>query len=291
MSYLRGESEVKEQIKNVIRGTIRSVVNLGSGTRIGNFMLKQLLINAMEEIREVSHDGITLRFAAPNTLCDWRAKTFSTKEPETLEWIDSIPKNSILWDVGANIGLYSVYAAKKRNCKVWAFEPSVFNLELLARNIFNNGLAEQVCIVPVALSDQSGASQMRMTTTEWGGALSTFGQDFGWDGKKIRQVFEFRTLGLSMDNAAQRLVIPLPDYIKMDVDGLEHMILKGGPEVLKQIKGILIEVNDDFHEQSDQCQSLLTDAGLILKEKRHSDMIAGSTTGFQNSFNQIWARP
>ena len=132
---------------------------------------------------------------------------------------------------------------------------------------------------------------MRMTTTEWGGALSTFGQDFGWDGKVILQVFEFRTIGLSMEDAAQKLAIPQPDYIKMDVDGLEHFILKVGVSVLKNVREILIEVNDDFHEQAEQCRNLLTKAGLVLKEKRHSEMIATNTQGFQNSYNQIWARP
>jgi FkbM family methyltransferase len=282
---------VEARIKLTIKTMVRSVVNFSGGTRVGQYLFKQILNTAMEEVREVSHDGLVLRFAAPNSLCAWRAKTFSTKEPETLEWIDSIPKDSILWDVGANIGLYSVYAAKKCNCRVWAFEPSVFNLELLARNIFTNGLIDQVCIVPVALSDQLGASQMHMTTTEWGGALSTFGKDFGWDGKTIRQVFEFQTLGLSMEDAMQRLAIPQPDYIKMDVDGLEHMILKGGANVLRGIKGILIEVNDDFYEQAKQCQHLLSKAGLVLKAKRHSQMIAANTQGFQNSYNQIWARP
>lgn len=281
---------MKARIKLAIKATIRSVVNFSGGTRIGQYLFKQILSSAMEEVREVSHDGLVLRFAAPNSLCDWRARTFSTKEPETLEWIDSIPRDSILWDVGANIGLYSVYAAKRCNCRVWAFEPSVFNLELLARNIFANGLTDRVCIVPVALSDQLGASQMHMTTTEWGGALSTFGQDFGWDGKAIRQVFEFQTLGLNMEDAMQRLAIPRPDYIKMDVDGLEHMILKGGAKVLRGIKGILIEVNDDFDEQAKQCQQLLSEAGLVLKAKRHSQMIAANTQGFQNSYNQIWVR-
>ena len=270
---------------------VRSIVSVTSKTRVGQYLENQIVSSAMGRVTEVSHAGMKLRFSAPNLLCDWRAKSFSTKEPETLEWIESIPEGGVLWDVGANVGLYAVYAAKKRNCRVWAFEPSVFNLELLARNIVLNGLTNLVCIVPLALSDQPGANQLRMTSTDWGGALSTFGQGFGWDGKAIRQVFEFQTLGLSMEDATQRLAIPQPDYIKMDVDGIEHLILKGGSRILQGIKGILIEVNDDFHEQADQCQSLLTEAGLMLKEKRHSDMIAASTSGFQNSYNQIWVRP
>lgn len=281
---------MKEQIKKTIRAVARFLIGLSVRTRAGRYLLNQMLGAAMERMADVSHGNLQLKFAAPNALCDWRARTFSTKEPETLEWIDSIPENSVLWDVGANIGLYSVYAAKKRGCRIWAFEPSVFNLELLARNIHGNGLTGKVCIVPLALSDRLGSSQMRMTTTEWGGALSTFGQNFGWDGAAIRQIFEFQTIGLSMEDAMQKLAIPQPDYIKMDVDGLEHFILKGGPSVLRNIKGMLIEVNDDFHEQAEQCRKLLSESGLVLKEKRHSDLIGSSTSGFQNSYNQIWVR-
>jgi FkbM family methyltransferase len=278
--------------KNCIKGTLDFLINISSKTRVGQYIQERIFNISMDRVVDVNHEGCDLKFVAPNSLCYWRAKTFSTKEPETLEWIDSIPKNNTLWDVGANIGLYSVYAAKKRNCRVWSFEPSVFNLELLARNIFINGLTEEVCIVPMALSDRLGFSKMRLTTTTLGGALSTFGQDFGWDGKVIRQVFEFKTIGLSMEDAMQKLAIPIPDYIKMDVDGLEHFILRGGSAILSGIKGILIEVNDDFNEQAEQCLKLLVEAGLVLKEKRHSEISAGSLeSGFQNCYNQIWTRP
>ena len=282
---------MKIQLKNIVKSIIHAIVALSRKTRIGQYLHAQVVSAAMEKVTQVSYHGMKIQFVTPNSLCEWRAKSFSTKEPETLEWINAIPESAILWDVGANVGLYSVYAAKKRNCKIWAFEPSIFNLELLARNIFLNQLAEKVCIVPLALNSQLSASQLRMTTTEWGGALSTFGQDFGWDGKSIKQVFSFQTLGLSMNDAVQRLAIPQPDYIKMDVDGIEHLILNGGAAVLQGIKSILIEINDDFHEQADQCQSLLTQAGLILTEKRHSEIIANSISGFQNSYNQIWVCP
>lgn len=152
-------------------------------------------------------------------------------------------------------------------------------------------MSDQICIVPIALTDSSGFSKLRMTSTDWGGVLSTFGKDYGWDGQAIKQVFEFQTLGLNMEDVASNLSIPVPDYIKMDVDGIEHLILKGGAEILKNIKGILIEVNDDFHEQASQCELLLSRAGLVLKDKLHSEYVASSAEGFQSSFNQIWIRP
>jgi hypothetical protein len=94
---------------------------------------------------------------------------------------------------------------------------------------------------------------------------------------------------IKLDTFCEKLKIK-PDHIKIDVDGLEHFILKGGKNVLNQVKGVLIEVNDDFHAQANECKDLLTNAGLVLKEKRHSDMIANNSYGFENSYNQIWIR-
>ena len=58
-----------------------------------------------------------------------------------------------------------------RKCHTFAFEPSVFNLEILARNIALNNLGDLVSIVPFALSDRNGMNEMKLTSTEWGGAL------------------------------------------------------------------------------------------------------------------------
>jgi len=93
-----------------------------------------------------------------------------------------------------------------------------------------------------------------------------------------------------MDYVTERLEIPMPDFIKLDVDGLEHFILKGGPIILRRIKSILIEINDEFQEQSKECKQLLSDAGLKLNKKHQSDMMSISKRGFQNSYNQIWSR-
>lgn len=278
------------QLKSALKKGVAGSMKLFGKTKIGREVFKEILNSSMNKVAETTHNNLSFKFAVPNTLCEWRIKTFASKEPETLEWIDNLAPGSILWDIGANIGLYSVYAAKKSNCTVYAFEPSVFNLELLARNIYLNQLTDKVCIVPLALSDEMSVSHMRMTSTDWGGALSSFGKEFGWDGKSIRQTFEYRMVGISMQDVVEKLNIPLPDYIKMDVDGLEHFILKGGVSILPKIKEIIIEVNDDFTEQAEQCNKLLKEAGLALKEKRHSDIIAASTAGFQNSYNQIWIK-
>lgn len=254
-------------------------------TMIGRYVFEEVLNTALNRTALVQHKGTKLAFAVPNSTNHFRVKTFSSKEPETLEWIDGMERDSVVWDIGANVGLYSCYAAKARGCTVLAFEPSVFNLELLARNIFLNDLTTKVVIVPLPLAEKLTTSTLNMSMTEWGGAMSTFGETYTHDGKPLVKVFEFQTLGISMDDAVQRLEVAQPDYIKMDVDGIEHLILRGGPGVLSKVKGVLVEINEEFASQAVDSFQYLSGAGLELVEKRHSEMFADTIV-----FNQIWRR-
>jgi FkbM family methyltransferase len=281
---------LKRIIKNGIKRLADGFVALAGGTAVGRYFYAQIINNAMERTQRVSHCGLDLLFAVPNAVCQFRADTFSTKEPETLEWIDGIPRGSIVWDVGANVGLYACYAAKARGCRVFAFEPSVFNLEILARNIVLNGLTDQITIVPLPLSDQLAISKLNMTATEWGGALSTFGQAYGHDGAPLRKVFEVPTIGLSMLDAVNLLRIRQPDYIKMDVDGIEHLILQGGASILREIKSASIEINDEFLAQAEDAASCLRAAGLTLKQKRHAEYFDSYTSAARHTFNQVWTK-
>jgi FkbM family methyltransferase len=269
-------------IKNWVSKSVCWILDWLPSLILGRHVYEVAIAQIMIKQKEILHQRHSLIFSVPNRLNLYRVETFATKEPETLEWIESLPSNSVLWDVGANIGLYSVYAAVARRCNVWAFEPSVFNLELLARNIALNKLQESICIVPIALSDQIGSSMFKMSNTQWGGALSTFGQNFDQDGKELRQVFEYQTLGLSIDDACVLLKIPQPQYLKMDVDGIEHLILSGGKNTLRLVDSVLIEINDKFVQQAEQCAAVLKSAGLILYRK--------CDLGVPGQYNQWWIR-
>jgi FkbM family methyltransferase len=265
------------------------IINFGK-TNLGLKFYNKILNLCFSSISVIEYHSILLKFSTPNILTKWRVDTFSSKEPETLNWIEKFNDKAIFWDIGANVGLYSIYSALKRNTKVYSFEPSVFNLELLSRNIFLNNLSDSITIIPLPLSNEIEENKLRLITTEWGGALSTFGKDFGWDGNKLNSLFEFKTISISMDEITTIFKIPFPDYIKMDVDGIEHFILKGGAEVLKKVKSVLIEINDDFEEQANLCHLYLKEAGLKLETKEHSEISGNSNSAFKNSYNQIWIR-
>lgn len=284
------QAPARTGLKALIKRVIDVAVTLIGATTAGRYLFERIMDSALGRVQHVEHLGCELTFSTANALNRYRADTFSSKEPETLRWIESIPPGSVMWDVGANVGLYSCYAAKARGCRVFAFEPSVFNLEALARNLFLNQLTEQVIIVPLPLSNQLAVSKLRMTSTIWGSAMSTFAQSFGHDGEPIRQVFEFSTVGLSMVDAVELLNIPYPDYIKMDVDGIEHLILQGGIPILRRVQGILVEINDKFATQADGASRCLREAGLSLREKSHADIFDRVPGAARHTFNQIWVR-
>ena len=280
------KSLVKLMLRNISK-FISMFFKLGI---IGNYFWDSLLDVIRLKYTIVHYKGVQYKFSTPNPLSSYRAKTFSTKEPETLDWIDQISLNSVVWDIGANVGLYSVYAAKSRGCDVYAFEPSIFNLELLARNIHLNNCANKITIVPLPLCEKLSFNTLKMTSENWGGALSTFGEDFGHDGKAIKKVFEYPTIGLSMTEAAELLAIPKPDFIKMDVDGIEHLILKGGAQVLDHVRGVLVEINDAFTEQAKHAEMIMLGAGFRMVAKKHADYFDDTQSAASTTFNQIWTK-
>ncbi len=238
----------------------------------------------------VHHNNIDLRLSCPNSTTVFRARTFSQKEPETLEWVDGFMPDSVFWDIGANVGLYSIYAGLRHSgLRVFCFEPSVLNVELLARNIVLNGVKSQLCIVPTPLSDKSGPSVFRLGKQDRGGALSAFGVDFGYDGRPIIADLDFELLGFAADDLLG-YGVPPPNYIKLDVDGIEHLILRGAGKILanRTVRSVLVEVNDDFAEQRDQVAMILTASGFRLRQHSHGKMFDNSVFG--NTFNNIWVR-
>src|SRR5262245_45216455 len=88
----------------------------------------------------IKHKSTSMTFPTPNQMTKWRVETIYTKEPCTLEWIETFSADDVLFDIGANVGMYSIWAAATRRCRVIAFEPEALNYALLNRNIEANKL-------------------------------------------------------------------------------------------------------------------------------------------------------
>jgi FkbM family methyltransferase len=263
--------------------------------RLGGFCLdKQAKRNhSLKQI--VTHSNkiktIKLSLFTPNWICKYRADSFSIKEPETLEWIDNSEENGVLFDIGANVGLYSLYYAGSNKGKAYAFEPSVFNLALLAKNIFENNLQDKIKIITNPLTQTNQFANFTLSSTEEGGALSAFGVEYGYDGEILTKSLSYQTLGLSLDFLLQNKIISdYPNLIKIDVDGIEHLILAGAVETLKHpsCKTVLIEINYSFSEQAESATKILLDCGFQLKEKKQPEIPGVGKSA--ETVNEIWVK-
>ncbi len=276
-------------LKKIINSLILFFIKFIFIFKSGRYMIDKIIIAIFSLKKTIKHNDINLTFHSPNRINYFRIDSFSTKEPETLEWIDSFQEDKVFWDIGANIGLYSCYAAKKKECKVYAFEPSVFNLELLSRNIHINSLSEKITIVPTPLSDITSFKNFFISDKDWGGAFSNFGENLDHYGEPSSKNFFYKTLGFSMDEIIKNAKFEKPNYIKMDVDGIEHLILKGSLGVLKNVESILIEVNKNYKKQSNDIEKYLSVSGFKLKKNKQIEVIENFNK-VPHFFNEIWEK-
>ena len=255
---------------------------------------KDFLSNDSYQIVQV--DKKKIKFFVPNHLTEWRVNTFFTKEPETIAWINKFNNNKKFnfWDIGSNIGLYSIYAAVTHsNCQVISFEPSSNNLRVLTRNISINNLENNIKVFTNPLTNKSKKFLM-MKHNEFieGGALNSFGENLNFEGKEQSYPMKYQLFGLSIKDILDDKILEIPDYIKIDVDGIEHLILSGAENYLKDpnIKSISVEINENFKTQFSNIIEIMKKNNFSFLEKKQNDELKNSSGPFSQSFNYIFEK-
>ena len=184
--------------------------------------------------------GKYLIFFSPNFLIHLLVRDFYKKEPETIEWIDNFKKDKkiIFWDIGSNIGLYSIYAATKiENIEVISFEPSTSNLRILSRNISINHLESKIKIfqIPLGIHKNNFLEFSEGKFIE-GESNNSIDKNINFEGKEMKPDNKYQIFSTNIDEIIDNQILDIPDYIKIDVDGVEHLILKGGIKLFKNPK-------------------------------------------------------
>ena len=97
-------------------------------------------------------------------------------------------------------------------------------------------------------------------------------------------MFEYKTISFSGDSVCSTYSLKYPNYIKIDVDGIEHIVLNGMRGVLRstELRSILVEINDNFEEQRFNVMEILNEAGFYLADKRTSEY------DLPGCYNYIW---
>lgn len=205
---------------------------------------------ALDPHRVVERDGVRVVFATPNHPTLWRVDTLFTKEPETIEWIAGFESSDVLADVGANVGMYTIWAAKTRGVRVVAFEPEAQNYALLNRNIHANGLGEPVQAYCVALSDSAGLGRLYLSEFLAGGSCHNFGASLDPHNRPRSSPFAQGCVSATLDDLVASGAIPVPNHIKVDVDGIEPKVVAGARATLadRRVRSVLIEINSALDE-------------------------------------------
>jgi FkbM family methyltransferase len=209
-----------------------------------------------------------------------RYESLLTKEPETIEWIDSFLPGDIFWDVGANVGLYSVYAAM-RGAKVTAFEPHFGNYFQCCLNVLLNNLQGSVTALCLAVADKKIVGTLNVANLDFGSALSSFGNDLDYRGNPYNVVLRQGMVGYSLDELVADFQLPIPNHIKVDVDGIELDIARGARRLLsnEQVRSISIELVDTNATQVDGVSKIIVESGLRFVHKKQNPIYNDTPTG------------
>ena len=189
-------------------------------------------------------------------------------EADTIEWIDAIPDGSCFWDIGANIGLFSLYAGLRPPIRVLAIEPSGSNFAALNRNIEVNRMAERVRGYCIAFSGETKLDVLNMANTEAGHVMHGFGTETDQFGGTIPTKFRQGAVGFSIDDFVNTFSPPLPTHVKIDVDGIENDILRGGRRTLSasSVRSIIVEIEGDPESaRIREIETLLTEMGFAAR--------------------------
>ena len=184
----------------------------------------------------VSTPAGRLSFVLLGPVAAARALSVVTKQPETLVWIDRFEPGSVFWDVGANVGVYTLYAARRGSSRIIAIEPAAVNYFLLAANCEANALHDRVDCLALGLG--AGRSISRLEVSQFAA-----GRSFSFE-EKSKYPTRQAALVLSMDELVEEYGLPCPNYVKIDVPAMTEPIIAGASRTLRrpEVREVHIEL-------------------------------------------------
>lgn len=222
---------------------------------------------SIEEYERIQPNAVVdgMKFYLPNRHVQWRVETMYTKEADTVAWIRSMEAGHVFFDIGANIGLYSLLAARQ-GLRVFAFEPESQNFSVLIRNLAMNGLTKgQAAAFPFCISDSERVDTLRLSSLIAGGSCHSFASDLNYKMEAKDWAYEQGTVGFSLDSLVFELGMPQPTHIKIDVDGFEDKVLGGAMRVLENTQSLLVEM-DSANQTHMHWKESLENTGFVTDE-------------------------
>jgi FkbM family methyltransferase len=279
----------KEQYQNLARIKKRTVQSARNfflfPIMILSSPLKLALKSAINVVEKMDYERYDI-FLNIDSETEYKLRLHSCKkEPDTIHWIENfLQEGDVFYDVGANVGAYSLVASKffQGKVKVYAFEPAFMNFSQLCKNIYINRCQDNIFPLQIALSDRTTIDSFNYSSLTIGGAQNSLGEPIDEKGKTFNPVFKQYTISYKIDDLIKNFEVPVPNHLKIDVDGIELLVLKGATETLtnSSVRSIIVELAEG--ERANEVTELLLANGFKLHSK-HPRMTPGL-------FNYIFQR-
>lgn len=208
-------------------------------------------------ITTLKYAGRELRFLTNSPYPLKRVCTLEVSEPETIAWLNTILPDEVLWDIGANMGIFTLYAAIVKDINVYSFEPESSNYSLLSRNIQLNGLSDKVTALCCGLSNENSIKTLFKYCDFESSGINSVGEEVDAHLRPRKSLSKQTVITYTGDNLVQSQGFRPPQHIKIDVDGIEHLIIAGLHNTLiNDCKTVLVELNLTLQEHRDVVDTL-----------------------------------
>ncbi len=168
--------------------------------------------------------------------------------PEVRAWLESFAPGDVFYDIGANIGMFSLTVAKihRGQIKAYAFEPSFSTFGSFVHNVIGNGFEDVIIPFSIALGRGQELLDFNYTDITSGASVHTLGRLVNQTGGEFTPAFKQQVISYSLDNLVDQFDFPVPTHIKIDVDGGETEIIEGMQKTLARpdVKSVLVEVTE-----------------------------------------------
>jgi len=192
------------------------------------------------------------------------------RELENLDFIDRIPEGEVFYDVGACEGRFALYAAL-RGIRCYAFEPEEMNFRAMIQNqaLNGSGAARNLVLLQYALGHRNHRTRLRIGQPWAGGHHKSLSDapgrvDLDFDTAAEQEVEVF-----ALDQVVEVMRLPVPNYIKVDVDGSEIPFIRGATATLRrpEVRGVMFELYIRDSSYGEVTRTL--EASGLTEKERH----------------------
>jgi FkbM family methyltransferase len=169
-------------------------------------------------------------------------------------------KNPIILDIGANIGIFSIFAAHLyKNAKIFAYEPGVDNFNILVGNIQRNNLKQQVFPYRLAIAAKEGEEEFFLSPQDCSHSLIPQQID--------KVVGKEKIICTTLAAVIERNGLEKIDFLKIDIEGAEYEVLYSlSPDIYKKISYLALEIHNHHQHRPEELLKFLDANGFTMNQ-------------------------